>query len=80
MSILKYIKSGPVLPSSSSGYSFLNKKDLEQANQKVKSALENKPASPRGRYNSYTPKERAQIGKYAAENGNVRAASISPSY
>ncbi len=78
MSIRKYfIKSdsdlSSVLPSSSSGYSFLNKKDLEQANHKVlQSALEDKP--PRGQYNSYTPEERAQIGKYATENGNIGAA------
>ena len=27
----------------------------------------------RGKYNDYTPEERARIGKYAAENGPVRA-------
>ena len=28
----------------------------------------------RGKYNSYTPEQRARIGKYAAENGATRAA------
>ena len=33
-----------------------------------------KLVTPRGRYNSYTPEERAQIGKYTLENGNTRVA------
>ena len=33
-----------------------------------------KVATDRGKYNSYTPEERAQIGKYAVENGNSKAA------
>ena len=50
-----------------------------QPREQVKCALagENsgkKIATPRGKYNSYTPEERAQIGKYALENGNTRAA------
>ena len=28
---------------------------------------------PWGKYNGYTPEERAQISKYALENGNTRA-------
>ena len=28
----------------------------------------------RGKYNSYTPRQRAQIGQYAAENGPAKAA------
>ena len=32
------------------------------------------PHSCRGKYNSYSPEERAAIGKYAAENGATRAA------
>ncbi len=50
MSIRKHFKpdSSSVLPSSSSGYSFLNKKDLEQANQKVLQSALDKPQ--RGKY------------------------------
>ena len=80
MSLLKIFKiQNPVLPSSSTcAYSSLSRKDLDHVNKEVMSALagENsskKIATPRGRYNSYSPEEKAQIGKYALENGNTRA-------
>ena len=58
---------------------FLNKKGLDYANQEVKCTLaaENsreKVVTIRGKYNSCTTEERAQIGKNALENGNSRAA------
>ena len=81
MSLLKYFQAkGPTLPSSSTrAYSSLSRKDLDYANKEVKRALAaedsgEKVVTRRGKYNSYTPKERAQIGKYALENGNSRAA------
>ena len=57
----------------------LTQKDLEKANAKVKRSIEReaaKPqkASPQGKYNDYTPQERAWIGKHAAENGPTKAA------
>ena len=66
MSLLKWIRAkNPALPSSSTrDYSSLSKKDLESANEGVKRALDDeKVATPRGKYNSYTPEERARIGK-----------------
>ena len=81
MSLLKYFQAkGPTLPSSSTrAYSSLSRKDLDYANKEVKRALAaedsgEKVVTRRGKYNSYTPEERAQIGKYALENGNSRAA------
>ena len=83
MSLLKFFQvKHPTLPSSSTcAYSSLSRKDLDHANKEVKQrvfAIENscekEAPTPRGKYNSYSPEERAQIGKYALENGNTRAA------
>ena len=59
--------------------SSLTEKDLEKANARVKRSIEGEGTKPekaslRGKYNDYTAKERAQIGKYAAENGPTKAA------
>ena len=62
----------------------LSKKDIQRANKEVKQALgessgepteKPKAVTPRGKYNTYTPEERARVGKYAAENGASKAAS-----
>lgn len=82
MSLYKYLKKGgPALPTPRTcGDSSPSKKDIEQANKEVKRTLGDwnqsgkKAVTPRGKYNSYTPEERAKIGKYAAENGATRAA------
>ena len=82
MSLYKYLKKGgPALPTPRTcGDSCLSRKDIEQANKEVKRTLGDlnqsgkKAVTPRGKYNSYTPEERAKIGKYAAENGSTRAA------
>ena len=81
MSLYKYLKKGgPALPTPRTcGDSCLSKKDIEQANREVKHTLDlnqsgKKAVTPRGKYNCYTPEERAKIGKYAAENGATRAA------
>ena len=75
-----FSQDGPTLPRKiTCESSALTQKDLEKANAKVKRSIEReatKPqkASPRGKYNDYTPQERAWIGKYAAENGPTKAA------
>ena len=57
----------------------LTEKELKSANTKVKDCLKresSKTRTPttRGKYNGYKPEQRAQIGKYTAENGPTRAA------
>ena len=81
MALYKYFsQDGPALPRKiTCESSALTQKDLEKTNTKVKRSIEReaaKPqkASPRGKYNDYTPQERAWIGKYAAENGPTKAA------
>ena len=47
------------------------------ANKQVKSLASDSNkvlTSTRGKYSDYSPKERAQIGRYAAENGLTKAA------
>ena len=55
----------------------LTPKDIRSANESVVKCL-NKPSVSkvlsREKYNAYTPEQRAQVGKYAAENGPARAA------
>ena len=81
MALYKYFsQDGPTLPRKiMCKLSALTQKDLEKANAKVKCSIEReaaKPqkASPQGKYNDYTPQERAWIRKYAAENGPTKAA------
>ena len=53
------------------------KKISENADKAVAKALESRATSKqtvRGKYNSYTPEQRAEIGKYAVENGATNAA------
>ena len=63
--------------------SSLSRKDVEMAGREVRRVLEESatvarqrsvPHGRRGKYNCYSPEERASIGKYAAENGATRAA------
>ena len=51
----------------------LSNAELEATNACVRMVLTETTAS-RGKYNQYTPEERAAIGKCAAENGPTRAA------
>ena len=73
-------KERPVVPTlSMCGASSLSKKELEGANDNVSRVLcggdgESAKLTPRAHYNDYTAKERAEIGKYAAENGPTKAA------
>ena len=79
-SLHKYFKESSVVPSSTSTYSFLSKalkQDIESANDSVGTAFAKKPTTTSRvglKYNTYTPKQRAEVGKYAAENGNTSAA------
>lgn len=53
----------------------LSEEEVHRVNEDVKRTMEQDETSKKGRgkYNDYTAKERAQIGKYAAENGPARA-------
>ena len=58
----------------------LTGKDPKLANQAAEQYLHNdsatsvKPKEKRTKYNDYTPEQRAEIGRYVAENGPTRAA------
>ena len=66
-------KEGPVVPTlSMCGACFLSMKELERAHDNASRVLspgegESAKLTPRAHYNDYTAKERAEIGKYAAE-------------
>ena len=47
---------------------------VEEVNQQASDGSEDSNKVPRGPYNGYTAKQRADIGKYAMENGPTRAA------
>ena len=51
----------------------LSDKQVEKTNAEVKRAQE-EDTSGRGKHNEYTPEEKAQIGKFAAEHGPAKAA------
>lgn len=56
--------------------SSLSQKEIEAANASVKRCLEPESLEAsrgRGKYNDYSPEERALIGKYTAENGPAKA-------
>lgn len=71
MSLLTYFK--PSVRESE----HMTRKERKTIDECVKQAIASEDlegSKKRGRYNSYTPEERAVIGKYAAENGPTRAA------
>lgn len=80
MAMLKYLvkkkESFQVPDPSQCSSKLLSLKDIQSANEGVLKCLGN-PTVPkvlsREKYNAYTPEQRAQIGKYAAENGPTRA-------
>ncbi len=53
----------------------LTKAQLKEANKAVEDASESEASKERGKYNRYMEEDRANIGKYTAENGPTRAAS-----
>jgi len=63
------------------GASSLSTKELERANDNVSRVLcpgdgESAKLTPRTHYNDYTAKERAEIGKYAADGSRARGNAI----
>ena len=82
MSLWKYIKKEKLPLPDGHSCPTLSSKELRLANEQVKDRLAGdtnkaRKQATRGKYNEYTPEERAQIGKYAAENGPTRAARYS---
>ena len=75
MALLRYLtKEKSEVPDKSTCPS-LTRKEVDSANERVKDSLQQQQKiTPRTKYASYTPQERALIGKYAAENGPTRAA------
>ena len=79
MALLKYLKKGAsgqdVLLPDQKVCPTLSSKELKSAGDKVKEQLESSSIDKkvRGKYNSYDAERRAEIGKYAAENGPTRA-------
>lgn len=48
---------------------------FKQADKEVERAQQESASRKRGKYNSYTPEQRANVGKYTAENGPANAAA-----
>ena len=75
-------KERPFVPMlSMCGASSLSTKELERASDHVSRVLcagdgESAKLTPRAHYNNYTAKERAEIGKYAAEGLRARGNTI----
>ena len=68
--ILRYFQ--PKLPSSSQVQ--MPPTILHEVNEAVTAALDEEKRGKKRKYNtSYTPEDRADIGRYAAENGNAAA-------
>ena len=79
MALLKYLKREKDPLPDKENCPLLTEKELNSANAKVKDCLKRELSKARtlltrGKYNDYTPEQRAQIGKYAAKNGPTRAA------
>ena len=78
MALLKYLskKESILLPDKELCRS-LSHEDLKLAGEKIKECLEagklTQSESKKGKYNHYDAEKRAQIGKYASENGLTRA-------
>ena len=56
-----------------SGLGLVEYGEIARAVSDLSNPLPVKTGNPRGSYTEYTPKQRANIGKYALENGNERA-------
>jgi len=50
-------------------------KEIKMVDEAVAKALESSKSTSRGKYNSYSGKQRAQIGHYAADHGATKAAT-----
>ena len=72
MSLLKYFQPSSTLPKPEGRLStVVPSSSIAAANKEVKQVLDktDKPESKRGAYEHFTPEEKAQIGKRAAEYG-----------
>ena len=59
----------------------LSAHELQAANTGVQKVIDQKLVfDKRGKYNKYTPEERAMIGRYATENGPTRLRSLGGTY
>ncbi len=54
----------------------LTKAQLKEANKAVEDASESEASKKRGKYNRYTEEDRANIGKYTAENWAYQSSLI----
>ena len=74
--MLRFVK-GDVRPSGRT--CVLSQGDIEATQKSISKAIDvaSDKSHQRGKYNSYSPEQRARIGKYAAENGATRAAKHS---
>jgi len=84
-SLHKYFKQSSVVPSSTSTYSFLSKKDIESVNDSVGTAFAKKPATTSRvglKYNTYTPEQRAEasmlvrMATYVYAHAHVHAVNV----
>ena len=75
MALFKFFKVKDNL-NNGTGSSIISRKEVEAANKEVANALQSmsEKKTSHGKYNSYTPQQRAKIGKYAAKNGPIKAA------
>ena len=71
MSLYKYFKRGPVLPTLRTCCQQANTEALGESSREPTG---NKAVMPRGKYNSSLHAERARVGKYAARNSSTKAA------
>ena len=74
MSILKYFKEKPKPLTHTSQTGYLTLKERKKVDEFVKQAVPTQESRKCGKYNCYTPEQRASIGKYAAETGPTKAA------
>ena len=77
MSILNFFQCSSDAPLPQHGVSStITKKEVDKANEFIRRVLSEVTINPkpRSKYNSYSAEQRAQIGRYAVENGNTRAA------
>ena len=74
MSLLKYFAKQTSASALHSETDLTNKKRRTVDECVQRAMKEESKKSVAGRYNKYTPEERASIGKYAAENGSTKAA------
>ena len=80
MALFKYFKRTPVTPSLPTKLDSLSEAQLQKVNEHIKKSVGDGAIScgtlnkqRRHQYNEYSAKERADIGKYAAENGATNA-------